>query len=78
MAWWRWWLQRQLHKPPSVCCVESNLFYTLAKWENNRLSVDLPENLNLQSPTMALIYDQNGKLIWSQRDVPGWKTVAQR
>lgn len=49
---------------------ESNLFYTLAKWENNRLSVDLPENLNLQSPTMALIYDQNGKLIWSQRDVP--------
>jgi len=49
---------------------ESNLFYTLAKWENNRLSVDLPENLNLQSPTLALIYDKDGKLIWSQHEVP--------
>ncbi|MGP3593073.1 two-component system sensor histidine kinase PhoQ [Vagococcus sp. WN89Y] len=49
---------------------ESNLFYTLAKWENNKLSVDLPENLNLQSPTLALIYNQQGQLIWSQHDVP--------
>ncbi len=49
---------------------ESNLFYTLAKWENNQLSVELPENLNLQSPTVALIYDKNNKLIWSQKDVP--------
>ncbi|EDH6297174.1 two-component system sensor histidine kinase PhoQ, partial [Salmonella enterica subsp. enterica serovar Enteritidis] len=24
---------------------ESNLFYTLAKWENNKISVELPENL---------------------------------
>ncbi len=23
---------------------ESNLFYTLAKWENNKISVELPEN----------------------------------
>lgn len=49
---------------------ESNLFYTLAKWENNQLSVELPENLNLQSPTVALIYDKNNHLIWSQKDVP--------
>lgn len=49
---------------------ESNLFYTLAKWENNQLSVELPENLNLQSPTLALIYDSHGKLIWSQHPVP--------
>jgi len=49
---------------------ESNLFYTLAKWENNQVTVELPENLNLQSPTMALIYDQDGKLLWMQRDVP--------
>jgi two-component system sensor histidine kinase PhoQ len=49
---------------------ESNLFYTLAKWENNQLSVELPENLNLQSPTVALIYDKNNNLIWSQKDVP--------
>ena len=49
---------------------ESNLFYTLAKWENNRISVDMPENLNQQSPTMALIYDEKGHLLWAQRDVP--------
>lgn len=35
---------------------ESNLFYTLAKWENNKISVELPENLDMQSPTMTLIY----------------------
>lgn len=49
---------------------ESNLFYTLARWENNKISVDIPDNLNLQSPTMALIYDKNGKLMWMQRDLP--------
>ena len=49
---------------------ESNLFYTLAKWQDGKISVEIPENLNLQSPTMALIYDENGHLLWSQRDVP--------
>ncbi|MRS13514.1 two-component system sensor histidine kinase PhoQ [Enterobacteriaceae bacterium RIT691] len=49
---------------------ESNLFYTLAHWENDKVSVEIPENLNLQSPTMALIYDKNGKLLWMQRDLP--------
>lgn len=49
---------------------ESNLFYTLAQWKGNKLEIDLPENLDLQSPTMTFIYDKNGKLIWSQRDVP--------
>ncbi|EAV3481655.1 two-component system sensor histidine kinase PhoQ, partial [Salmonella enterica] len=45
---------------------ESNLFYTLAKWENNKISVELPENLDMQSPTMTLIYDETGKLLWTQ------------
>jgi two-component system sensor histidine kinase PhoQ len=49
---------------------ESNLFYTLARWENNTLTVDLPNSLNLQSPTITLIYDKDGKLIWAQRDIP--------
>ena len=49
---------------------ESNLFYTLAQWKENKLEIDLPENLDLQSPTMTFIYDKNGKLIWSQRNVP--------
>lgn len=50
---------------------ESNLFYTLAKWENNKISVELPENLDMQSPTMTLIYDETGKLLWAQRNIPG-------
>ena len=49
---------------------ESNLFYTLAKWDNNVMSVDLPDNLNMQSPTVALIYDDQGKLLWQQKDLP--------
>ena len=49
---------------------ESNLFYTLAKWENNALTVDIPDNLNRQSPTVALIYDTQGKLLWQQKNLP--------
>lgn len=49
---------------------ESNLFYTLAKWENGALDIDLPDNLAQQSPSIALIYDADGRLLWSQRDVP--------
>ena len=49
---------------------ESNLFYTLAKWEDNRITVEMPENLNQQSPTLALIYNEKGKLLWAQRDIP--------
>jgi len=49
---------------------ESNLFYTLAKWEDNKISIDMPEHLDHQSPTMSLIYNEKGKLLWAQRDVP--------
>lgn len=49
---------------------ESNLFYTLAKWHDGKLEVNLSNDLNLQSPTMGLIYDEQGKLLWVQRDVP--------
>lgn len=49
---------------------ESNLFYTLSKWEKQQIHVELPENLDMQSPTIALIYNENGKLLWAQRNVP--------
>ncbi len=54
---------------------ESNLFYMLARWENNHIDVDIPENLNMQSPTVTLIYDAKGKLLWMQRDVAGWQNA---
>ncbi|HKN04243.1 MAG TPA: two-component system sensor histidine kinase PhoQ [Buttiauxella sp.] len=49
---------------------ESNLFYTLTTFENGQINVVPPENLNLKTPTMAFIYDDKGKLLWKQRDVP--------
>ncbi|NIG74086.1 two-component system sensor histidine kinase PhoQ, partial [Klebsiella sp. Ap-873] len=49
---------------------ESNLFYTLSSWKDGKLQVDLPDNISIQSPTMALIYDEHGKLLWMQRNVP--------
>lgn len=49
---------------------ESNLFYTLATRHDGKISAEIPENLSLQSPTMTLIYDDRGNLLWSQRDVP--------
>ncbi|MBF3313960.1 two-component system sensor histidine kinase PhoQ, partial [Leptospira borgpetersenii serovar Hardjo-bovis] len=42
---------------------ESNLWYTLSSWENGRIKVDLPENIDLQSPTITLIYDEKGQLM---------------
>lgn len=49
---------------------ESNLFYTFATVDDGHINVTLPDNLNLKTPTMALIYDDHGKLLWSQHDVP--------
>ena len=54
---------------------ESNLFYTLAKWENGKINIELPENLDMQSPTMSLIYNESGELLWAQRNVP-WLTQS--
>ncbi|HFZ8995942.1 TPA: two-component system sensor histidine kinase PhoQ [Citrobacter freundii] len=57
---------------------ESNLFYTLATWENGQIHVDIPENLDMQSPSMTLIYDKNGKLLWTQRDIPWLEKSIRR
>lgn len=49
---------------------ESNLIYTLASWQDGKLDVALSNDLNLQSPAMAIIYDADGKRLWAQRDIP--------
>ncbi|UQY45728.1 two-component system sensor histidine kinase PhoQ [Erwinia sp. PK3-005] len=49
---------------------ESNLFYTLAQWKNNRLTIAQPKQMTLNSPTLVFIYDERGRLLWQQRDVP--------
>ncbi|WP_241591876.1 two-component system sensor histidine kinase PhoQ [Rosenbergiella epipactidis] len=49
---------------------ESNLFFTLAQWRDNKLVIDRPDNLKLNFPTLVYIYDEHGRLLWQLRDVP--------
>ena len=49
---------------------ESNLFFTLAQWRDNKLVIDKPDNLKLNFPTLVYIYDEHGRLLWQLRDVP--------
>ncbi|MBT0726594.1 two-component system sensor histidine kinase PhoQ [Rosenbergiella australiborealis] len=49
---------------------ESNLFFTLAQWRDNKLVIDRPDNLKLNFPTLVFIYDEHGRLLWQLRDVP--------
>jgi len=49
---------------------ESNLFFTLAQWQDNKLTIAQPERMTLNFPTLVFIYDERGKLLWQQRDVP--------
>ncbi len=49
---------------------ESNLFFTLAQWRDKKLTIAQPERITLNFPTLVYIYDERGKLLWQQRDVP--------
>lgn len=49
---------------------ESNLFFTLAQWQNDKLSIVQPGSLSLNFPTLVFIYNEKGKLLWQLRDVP--------
>lgn len=53
-----------------VMRAESNLFYTLAQWKNNTLSIAQPERMTFNFPTLVFIYDEHGKLLWQLRDMP--------
>lgn len=49
---------------------ESNLFFTLAQWQDNKLTIAKPERIKLNFPTLVFIYDEHGRLLWQLRDVP--------
>ena len=57
---------------------ESNLFFTLAQWQDGRLSIVQPERMTLNFPALVFIYDKNGKLLWQQRDVPDISSKIHR
>lgn len=49
---------------------ESNLFFSLARWRDNKLSVSAPPALELNISTLVLIYDSQRNILWRQRHVP--------
>ncbi|WP_440864337.1 two-component system sensor histidine kinase PhoQ [Symbiopectobacterium purcellii] len=49
---------------------ESNLFYRLAQCKDHQLSVTMPSDMDISYPTLVLIYDQDGKMLWREREVP--------
>jgi len=53
-----------------VMRAESNLFFTLAQWQDDQLTIVKPERLSLNFPTIVYIYNDEGKLLWQLRDVP--------
>ena len=57
---------------------ESNLFYTLAQWQDGRLNIVQPERMTLNFPALVFIYDKNGRLLWQQRDVPDISSKIRR
>ncbi|MCE0488461.1 two-component system sensor histidine kinase PhoQ [Pantoea sp. Mb-10] len=57
---------------------ESNLFFTLAQWQDNKLTIAQPERMTLNFPTLVFIYDESGKLLWQQRDVPAIRKHIRR
>ncbi|MEB6335551.1 two-component system sensor histidine kinase PhoQ [Serratia rhizosphaerae] len=49
---------------------ESNLFFSLAQWKDQKLTIAIPPDIDLNSPTLVFIYDEHGHLLWSQRKMP--------
>jgi len=49
---------------------ESNLFFSLAQWRDNQLTINVPPDLDLNSPTLVFIYDDKGDLLWAERRIP--------
>ncbi|CDG21005.1 Virulence sensor histidine kinase phoQ [Xenorhabdus poinarii G6] len=45
---------------------QSNLFHSLAKWENSELSIIVPKSYTINCRSLALIYDNKGNLLWRE------------
>ena len=57
---------------------ESNLFFTLAQWQDGKLTIAQPERVSLNFPTLVYIYNEKGKLLWQLRDVPEIRNKIKR
>ncbi len=54
----------------SILRSQSNLFFTLARWENNKLEILVPKDFSMNYRSLALIYDNDGNILWRQNNVP--------
>lgn len=54
----------------SILRSQSNLFFTLARWENNKLEILVPKDFSMNYRSLALIYDSDGNILWRQNNVP--------
>lgn len=49
---------------------ESNLYYSLAQWRDNQLNIVTPPDVDINFPTLVLIYDEHGNMLWREKHVP--------
>ncbi|PHM63732.1 sensor protein PhoQ [Xenorhabdus ishibashii] len=54
----------------SILRSQSNLFFTLARWENNKLEILVPKDFSMNYRSLTLIYDNDGNILWRQNNVP--------
>ncbi|CUX96445.1 two-component system sensor histidine kinase PhoQ [Candidatus Doolittlea endobia] len=57
---------------------KSNLFFSLAQWKNNKLSIAIPQNIDINFAVLVLIYDENGHILWRQRYIPALESRLQQ
>lgn len=56
---------------------QSNLIYSLAQWQDNKIDIRVPPNFTLNNPSLIIIYDRNGQTVWRQREVPSVERLIQ-
>ncbi|KFK92727.1 sensor protein PhoQ [Serratia sp. Ag1] len=57
---------------------ESNLFFSLAQWKDEQLTIAIPPDIDINAPTLVFIYDEKGNLLWSQRKTPQLEKLIQK
>ncbi len=57
---------------------QSNLFYSLAQWRNNKLDIHVPTDFTLNAPAFILIYNQQGEILWRQRHIPAIEKAIEK
>ncbi|SFU47848.1 two-component system, OmpR family, sensor histidine kinase PhoQ [Xenorhabdus koppenhoeferi] len=54
----------------SILRSQSDLFFMLSKWDNNKLEVIIPKKILMKSRSLVLIYDNQGNILWRQNNIP--------